>query len=422
MKLYDHFESSTGVCTDTRKIEQDCLFFALKGGNFNGNDFILDALKSGASHAVADEDREEFRTDSRISIVEDCLNSLQTLATHHRRQLKIPIIGITGSNGKTTTKELLHQALLTKFRVFSTPGNFNNHIGVPLSILMINSEHEIAILEYGDNHRGEVELLCKISEPTYCFLTNIGKDHIEGFGSFENNVLAKKELFDYAKVNGLSTYVDQNEPEVVELSQELQHCITFPSEPKLKYHLEGAFIAFRYEGKSYASNLVGEYNHHNIDAAFYISRNLGADAHLALQAIADYIPKNNRSQLIEQGDNVIYLDAYNANPSSMELALKSFAKLELKAKRVAIMGDMLELGPLSREEHQNILDYAKSLDLSRIILVGSEFSQVRTSPEVEHFDHTESLKAYLKKNPINNAQIMLKGSRGIKLESLLDVL
>ncbi len=420
--LYSLYKKSTGICTDTRKIKDGCLFFALKGENFDGNDYIEDALKKGAAFAVGESSFEGEDLQDRVIQVDDSLRTLQELANYHRNQLDIPVIGITGSNGKTTCKELLHQSLSTQYKCFSTPGNFNNHIGVPLSLLQIDSSHEVAVLEFGDNHPGEIKMLCEISEPTHCFLTNIGKDHIEGFGTYENNVLAKKELFDHAKAHSLLCFVDPMEKEVFELSEFLDDRIIFPKESEIHYYTENAFIAMSYQGNSYVTRLVGDYNQRNIDAAFHISQHFGVDPFDALQAISQYQPENNRSQLIEKESNSIYLDAYNANPSSMELALKSFSKLNLKATSVVIIGDMLELGTLSKNEHKSILELCKQLHFDRIIAVGSEFQQAGISAEIEHFDQSTSLKAYLEKHPIKNAQILLKGSRGIKLETLVDVL
>lgn len=398
------------------------MFFALKGDNFDGNDYIEQALNKGAAYAVSERSFEGQDIKNQVTQVNDTLKTLQELANYHRHQLNIPLIGITGSNGKTTCKELLHQSLSKKFRCFSTLGNFNNHIGVPLSLLQIDESHEIAVVEFGDNHPGEIKMLCEIAEPSHCFLTNIGKDHIEGFGTYENNVLAKKELFDHAKANALPCFVDPNEAEVFELSEFLDERIIFPKDSEIHYYTDDAFIAMSYKGKSFTTKLVGDYNQRNIDAAFYISKHFGVDPFDSLQAISEYQPQNNRSQLIEKDNNSIYLDAYNANPSSMELALKSFAKLNLKPSRVVIIGDMLELGALSKNEHKSILDLCKQLQFDRIIAVGTEFQEAGISSEIEHFDQSSSLKAYLEKHPIKDAQILLKGSRGIKLESLVEVL
>ena len=419
-KLYKQYIDSSGVWTDTRNILKDSLFIALKGANFDGNEFIHEAIEAGAKYAVTDS--KNGKPDPRIIVVDDCLETLQGLANFHRRKLNIPVIGITGSNGKTTSKELLHASLSAKFKVFSTPGNFNNHIGLPLSILQIKHTHEIAVLELGDNHIGEIAALCKIAEPSHCYLTNIGKDHIEGFGSFENNVKAKLELFDYAKSSNSIVFLDPEEDSVYQYGLKLKERIEFPIGDAILFKSNNGFVEFISDGNSYSTNLVGEYNQANIRAAYYIAKHFKVEIDKASTAIANYVPSNNRSQLVNSEQNTIYLDAYNANPSSMALALDSFSKLKLRSNRVVILGDMLELGASSISEHNQILDLCKRLSFDRIIVVGHEFGQCHLSAEIEHFDRTESLLAFLKKQGIVNSQVFLKGSRGIKLEQLLEEL
>lgn len=420
--LYEHYLNSSGICTDTRKIKKGSLFVALKGANFDGNDYVLQALSEGASFALSDRNSEAHRNSSKVILVEDCLKSLQALANYHRKQLATPIIGITGSNGKTSTKELLHASLSTRFKTFATPGNFNNHIGVPLTLLQLTKEHEFGVLEFGDNHIGEIAELCEIAEPDYCYLTNIGKDHLEGFGSFENNVKAKKELYDYALKREIPVFIDKNEGSLMNLGASLPKKILYPNEESLQFGLDGAFIKILYGGKSYVSHLVGEYNRANIEAAFYIATHLGAKADEVLKAIAAYQPQNNRSQLIEKATNSIYLDAYNANPSSMQLAIESFRNFNLRKHKVVVLGDMLELGESSRAEHQAIFNLAKASKFDLILLVGNEFGKIRFAEGAKHYSNVHALKDALKQKPLRDSQILLKGSRGIRLEELLEVL
>lgn len=410
------------VCTDTRNITNGSLFIALKGDNFNGNLFAGEALSKGAKHVIVDENIP--LKEGTFTKVENCLETLQELANEYRRTFEIPVLGITGSNGKTTAKELIHQVISKKYRTHSTPGNFNNHIGLPLTILSAASDTEFLILEMGDNHMGEIALLSEIGEPTFGLVTNVGKDHIEGFGSFENNKLAKKEIFDYiTKTNGIA-FIPVFEADLKPLTVELSNTIEFGSEQSFSSveQLESnPFVRFKSDSIEVTTNLIGDYNIKNIEMAVAIGKYFKVETSDILSAISNYVPKNNRSQFIETKTNKVFLDAYNANPSSLELALKSFAKQNLAVRKVAVLGDMLELGAESTLEHQSILNLSLQLNIETI-LVGKEFSKVDYPNTVNHFENRHDLIEHLKKNPLLDSQILVKGSRGIRLEECLEML
>ena len=416
-ELYSEFLSSTGVSTDTRKIEAGKIFFALKGDNFNGNEYANQAEESGAKALILDDLSFYSGTKAKVYQVEDVLTSLQELANYHRRQLNTHILGITGSNGKTTTKELLQVGLSSKLKTFVTPGNLNNHIGVPLSLLQIERDCEVAVIELGDNHMGEVAMLCKIAEPDSGYITNLGKDHIEGFGSYENNILAKKELFDYLKASGGFAFINDLDTEVLKMSTKLKGPKMSEFEEKYQMKYLGLMPKLHYsiEGKTCTSNLVGSYNYENILACHFICDYFEVEIDQVASAIADFMPDNNRSQLIDtQKENTVYLDAYNANPSSMELALQSFDSIDTELPKVAILGDMLELGDLSKAEHQNIVDIAESLPFQEVMLIGNEFSQCKLN-SAECFNNVEDALDELKRKSFSKTYFLLKGSRGIRV-------
>ena len=422
-KLYELFKKSSGISTDTRAIKPGQIFFALKGDNFNGNLYAQKALDAGASYAVIDE--AGAAKDSKSILVEDVLERLQKLANHHRKDLNIPILGITGSNGKTTTKELLKAALSTQLKTFVTPGNFNNHIGVPLSLLQIDDSCEVAAIELGDNHQGEIDFLCRIAEPTFGYITNLGKDHIEGFGSYENNVLSKKELFDYLESMDALCFVNDYDPELRKMVEEFKVkklMSEFCTETGLKLTGQDPFLNFEVQGKNYRSKLIGAYNLENIQAALFICYHLNVDLAKAAIAIADYSPNNNRSEfkLTEKG-NRVFLDAYNANPSSMALAIDSFLTTEKASESVMILGDMLELGDLSSDEHHEMVEKVETQGFEHIFLVGAEFSK-STTRTAKTFKNYSELNAQLSKLDLRERSILIKGSRGIRLENCLEEL
>jgi UDP-N-acetylmuramoyl-tripeptide--D-alanyl-D-alanine ligase len=426
-ELHKLFLASNGVCTDTRKIEQKSIFFALKGENFNGNKFASDALKKGCSYAVVDEKWAIENTNnvqSQIILVDDVLQSLQKLAKFHRNFLGSKVIGLTGSNGKTTTKELLQAVLNKKFKTFATPGNFNNHIGLPLTILQTPHDTEYLILEMGDNQPGDIQELCEISDPNCGIITNIGKDHIEGFGSMEGNVKSKKELFDYLSERGRTCFYNGVNEYSNQLISEIPNTIDFSSENSLSIEKQNPFIVYRSENdNTYQTNLIGAYNIDNINCAYIIGKFFDVNVEKIHEAITTYTPSNNRSQFIETKDgNQIFLDAYNANPTSVEKALKSFSEMGSDPEKWVFLGDMLELGSISRDEHKNTLSFLKELNFKNVVLVGKAFYEFKDEFSFSFFDKKEKAVEFARNQKLKNALILLKGSRGLKMEEFTDVI
>ena len=414
-KLYTAFSNSTGVTTDSRKIEEGSIFFALHGASFDGNNYATQALDKGASVAVID--REDILLSNpdyaeRLLLVEDTLQALQELAREHRRELAMPIIAIAGSNGKTTTKELVSRVLAERFEVSTTKGNLNNHIGVPLTLLTMNSDTEFGVVEMGASAQGEIELLCSIAEPNYGILTNIGLSHLEGFGGVEGIRKGKGELFDHLNENGGRAFVPQEDVTLCDMAAEREDLA-------IEYYS-------RTIAEGFESNLTGDYNRHNIAAAVAVGRYFGVEDERIGEAILSFTPDNNRSQAVKTECNHLVVDCYNANPSSMEVALDNIATMEGERK-VLILGDMLELGEWSGEAHQNILRKADNV-ASNIILVGGEFAKAHkvVGRELESsyklYPTTAEALVALEKKPISNALILLKGSRGIALEKLIEKL
>ena len=419
--LYQEFIKSRGVSTDTRKITRGSIYFALRGEHFNGNDFIEDAFQKGASKAVVDE-RVETPRNEDVILVDDTLKTLQQLAQFHRRTLKTPIIAITGSNGKTTTKKLCQAFFSTTFTTFATQGNLNNHIGVPLSLLQIDESIEIALIELGANHQKEIERLCDICEPDFGYVTNFGKDHLEGFGGVEGVIKANSELYDYLKKIGGKIFIDLKD-ELQRNRSEGGDLIPFNHKDDIISLISAKpFLKVKMGDKTVLTNLVGDYNFQNIAAAFSMANYFGIPNEPLSKALADFTPEDNRSQFIKTDNNQIILDAYNANPSSMELAIDNFALLEGGSKSV-ILGDMLELGTSSYEEHQITIKQLEQLDLKRIYLVGEAFFEhYFSSDKFLFFRHFDELKAHLQEEPIEDQLLLIKGSRGIALERCIDLL
>ena len=411
--LYNSFLGSTGVTTDSRKIEVGALFFALHGASFDGNDYAIAALEQGASAAVIDrEDILEANPDyaERLILVDDTLQALQALAQEHRRRLAIPIIAIAGSNGKTTTKELVSRVLAEKFEVSTTKGNLNNHIGVPLTLLSMTEATEFGVVEMGASAQGEIALLCSIAEPNYGILTNIGLSHLEGFGGVEGIRKGKGELFDHLDQNGGRAFVAEEDKVLCEMACEREDLA-------VEYYSRSI-------GEGFRSNLTGDYNRYNIAAAVEIGRYFGVADERIAEAILSFSPDNNRSQAVKTERNQLVVDCYNANPSSMEVALDNIATMEAEHK-VLILGDMLELGKWSEEAHCNILRKADKV-AAKIILVGGEFAKafVAVGEELQAdyalYPTTAEAVAALDNEPISGALVLLKGSRGIKLEQLIE--
>ena len=425
-EIYTLFKKFPHVVTDSRNVVADSLFFALKGESFNGNKFALDTLEKGCRYAIVDE--KSYAIDDRFILVDDVLTCLQDLAREHRRTLGIPILAITGTNGKTTTKELLNEVLKQKFKTSATQGNFNNHIGVPLTLLAMNAETEFGIVEMGANHPGEIKMLCEIAEPNYGLITNVGKAHLEGFGSFEGVKKTKKELYDYLAQNGGEVFINcENEHLMGMLNQQktilygnseeaFSKARFLQAEPKLIIELRSPI------GKLYIkTQLIGAYNFENVLAAVTLGRYFKIDEIDIKEALESYTPSNNRSQLLKTDDNVLFLDAYNANPTSMRAAIDNFAAMKMKNKFL-ILGDMLELGEESEKEHLHVLDLLKEKELSDTILVGNIFSSLASDYKYDAFKSVEDLLVYLEKSVLKNKYILIKGSRGIKLEKTIEKL
>jgi UDP-N-acetylmuramoyl-tripeptide--D-alanyl-D-alanine ligase len=423
-KIYEKYLETRLVSTDTRQIAAGSIFFALKGDKFNANEFASQALAKGASYAVIDE--EKFKANDRCLLVKDVLETLQDLARYHRSQLKIPVVALTGSNGKTTSKELLNAVLGKKFKTLATKGNLNNHIGVPLTLLSIGQEAELAIVEMGANHLREIELLCSIAQPTHGFITNIGKAHIGTFGGFENIIKAKSELFEYLAKSGGEVFVNSNNAIVMEQAKGFSAPFLYPKKGDY-YHAEflGAdpMVKLQAEnGEVIETNLIGGYNFENMAAALCIGKYFGVDPKLANQAIGDYVPGNMRSQVMKKNSNTIILDAYNANPSSMKAAIENMAAMK-SDKKVLILGDMFELEEEADKEHQEIGRLIKELGFQEVYLCGSLFkTALHEFPLAKYFPKKDELINELKQFPLTNATILVKASRGIGLETVVEYL
>jgi UDP-N-acetylmuramoyl-tripeptide--D-alanyl-D-alanine ligase len=422
--LYQNYLKTGKVSTDTRQIIPGSIFFALKGEKFNANQFAEEALAKGAQLAVIDE--AAFAKDNRYVVVEDVLNTLQQLARYHRDQLTIPIIGLTGSNGKTTSKELLNAVLAKKFKSFATKGNLNNHIGVPLSILSIDRSIEIAVIEMGANHVGEIADLCNIANPTHGFITNIGKAHIGTFGGFDNIIRGKSELYMHLINRQGTVFINSQNPILLNMAKRFKNPLLYPAKGDY-FHCEliGAdpYVKVRTEdGLEAQTKLIGAYNFENIVTALCIGKFFGVDAILALQAVAEYEPANMRSQVIKKNTNTIILDAYNANPSSMEAAIRNLADMKADRK-VLILGDMFELEEEAEAEHRNMGKLIRDLGFTDVLLCGELMgAALKEFTRAKHFYKKEDLLEYLKQNPINQATVLVKASRGIGLEAVMDVI
>ncbi len=426
--LYNIFKQYPQVTTDTRNCPKDSIFFALKGANFNGNEYAQKALDSGCSYAIVDE--EKYATKPNIILVDDSLKTLQELAKYHRSQFKkLPVIGITGTNGKTTTKELVAAVLSQEHNIICTQGNLNNHIGVPLTLLQIKKEHEIAIIEMGASHIGEIAFLAGLADPNYGLITNIGYAHLEGFGSYENIIKAKGELYDYIRTrkNG-RLFVDYDNILLRDMSKDITS-IYYGLEEDLfisgkvlssSPYLEIEWLLGENTRSNTKTRLIGSYNLPNALAAISIGKYFGVRSDLICKALEEYEPTNNRSQLKETKHNMLIIDAYNANPTSMLAALENFDNMKNISKKALILGDMKELGLDSEAAHQRIADFVGSHTFDNVIFVGDNFSKVKTKyPQIKDLS---DLEKYLAKHPIKDSYILLKGSRGIQLEKAIPLL
>lgn len=419
-EIHSIFLKSTGINTDTRTLQEGNLFFALSGDNFNGNKFAKQALSKGASFAVIDDT--EYASENTI-LVKNTLQTLQELASYHRHYLNIPIIALTGSNGKTTTKELINIVLSKKFNTIATKGNLNNHIGVPLTLLSMNENTEIGIIEMGANNFNEIELLSKIANPDFGYITNFGKAHLEGFGDLSGVIKAKSELYSHLRNNSKTVFINNDNTEQMAQSQNI-NSFTFSehgnSDTKVLFIEANPFVHVTYKEQLIKSNLIGQYNFTNIAAAITIGEYFKVNTDDIINAIETYLPTNNRSQIINKGSNKIILDAYNANPTSMKAALENFNRLDVENK-ILFIGDMFELGKTSKAEHQIIVDYIEANSFNKCYILGEHFNNTKHSKDIKAYNSFKALQSDFK-NKINNSTILIKGSRGMALERILELL
>jgi UDP-N-acetylmuramoyl-tripeptide--D-alanyl-D-alanine ligase len=401
------------VCTDTRTIVRDCLFVGLKGEHFDGNLFAEEALNQGAKYVICE--REDLSHNTSCIVVKNSLETLQNLALYHRKTLNIPFIGITGTNGKTTTKELVTKVLRTTYKTYSTVGNLNNHIGVPLTLLSIPKDAEMAVIEMGANHVGEIAELCRMVLPNYGIITNIGKAHLEGFGSIEGVIKTKRALYQAVNQNKGTIIINQDDPLLMNLGEGIPQ-IGY-TKKYVKINTIEPFLSIQYEDKTVETHLTGVYNIYNICAAITVGKCFQIPFEKISDAIAHYMPKNNRSQIEKTAFNQVICDFYNANPDNMRAALENFVLLS-HPKKYLILGDMLELGDFSESEHQNVIDFCKSKHLTHCFWVGENYAQLQP----DAYRSVEELIEFFKQQPIRDALILVKGSRGIHLERLMPYL
>ena len=429
-ELYKIYLQHPVICTDTRKIPEGSLFFALKGENFDANTFAAQAIDAGAAYAVID--NPQYQKGTRFILVADVLTALQDLARHHRRQLNIPVVGLTGTNGKTTTKELINAVLSQRFNTLATQGNLNNHIGVPLTVLSITKEHEAAVIEMGANHIGEIALLSSIAQPSHGLITNVGKAHLEGFGSVEGVKVAKGELYDFLSANGGITFINSNNP----ILMGMQSARQFKAAPVFygdalddlvsgEITENAPLLSLSWtnntSGESYLvkTQLTGAYNLDNILAAICIGVHFKLTAREINRGIENYQPNNNRSQVVKTASNTLICDYYNANPSSMAVAIENVGKLTAEHKAL-VLGDMFEMGEEAEAEHRAIIEKALATPVDRRIFIGKEFFNQKADT-AEFYETREDAAAALRAQPVTNSTILIKGSRGMALEKLLEL-
>ena len=423
--VYSYFLESTGICTDTRKIEKGCLFVALRGDNFNGNKFTQQALDKGAFKVIIDDISQHKNTGETI-LCKNTLVLLQKLATYHRQELNVPMIALTGSNGKTTTKEIINAVLSKKFKTTATLGNLNNHIGVPLTLLSMTKETQIGIVEMGANHKKEIEALCEIAQPNFGYITNFGKAHIEGFGSIEGVIEGKSELYKYISKEKGTLFFNADDPIQNKLLGNYPSKVGFSQTKENFYTLKqidaNPYVALQAAQTNITSNLIGAYNFTNISAGVLIGDFFDIPLNDIKQAIEEYLPTNNRSQLITKGSTQIILDAYNANPTSMMAALQHFNTIKTASKMV-FLGDMFELGETAQEEHQDIVDYLSNTNIDEVHLIGSYFSKTKLQVKNCHQYKTfEALKSAFKNTIPKDTTVLIKASRGMALERIVTLL
>jgi len=419
-ELYTLYKKSYKVTTDTRSQLNNSIFFALKGDNFNGNLYAKEALTKGANFAVIDEEQDEL--EDKLILVKDVLQTLQNLATYHRQCLDIPIIALTGSNGKTTTKELINAVLKQKFNCKSTAGNLNNHIGVPLTILSMEPETEIGVVEMGANHKKEIAELCKIALPDFGYITNFGKVHLEGFGSLKGVIEAKTEMYSYLRKENKMVFINTEDKIQVERSKGM-NIISFCSKNSdypVEFIEADPYVNVAFENMILQSKLIGKYNYLNIATAIAAGKYFGVSNTQIKEAIEEYVPSNNRSQIITKGSNEIILDAYNANPESMKVAIENLSQISAENK-VAILGDMYEVGKSSQEEHQKIVEMLRSSDIQTTYLIGDQFSEILVNDEnIIQYKNIKDFRVNMERSKLRKAMILIKASRGMALERVLE--
>lgn len=420
-KIYQLYSQKYLVTTDSRKVEPGCVFVALKGEHFDGNDFAYQVANDNIAACVI-ADRKDLPQHERLFIVDDSLTALQELAKLHREKCKTPIIGITGTNGKTTTKELVASVLNQKYNIIYTQGNFNNHLGVPLTLLQIKPETEIAVVEMGANHPKEIELLCSLAQPNFGIITNIGKAHIEGFGSFEGVIKTKNELYDYLRNTNGKVFLNNDNPLLKELAHDLTS-VSYGKDDSADYNASilssNPYLSIKWNGLEINTNLVGDYNFENVMAAITVGCYFNIEQEIIIKALENYFPTNNRSQFIKTEKNEVVMDAYNANPVSMSNSVRNFRNIS-DENHLLILGDMKELGNESLNEHQEILNLVKELGFNNVILVGSEFNKINSG--FVSFLNVEELISHINNNEIRGKKILIKGSHSIHLEKIINLL
>lgn len=422
-KIYQHYTKRHLVSTDSRSIEKDCVFVAIKGERFDGNDFAYKVASDGIAACVI-ADRKDLPLHERLFIVDDSISALQQLAKLHRERINIPVIGITGTNGKTTTKELTAAVLSKRYNIIYTQGNYNNHIGVPLTLLQMRPDTEMAVVEMGANHINEIAQLCSIAQPDFGLITNIGKAHIEGFGSFEGVVKTKNELYEHLRNNGGKIFVNNDNTLLRELSKDLT-CFSYGKDNNADIKAEvvsfNPYLTIRWNDNEIKTNLIGEYNFENVLAAISIGTYFNVDKTQIIKAIEDYYPTNNRSQYIKTDKNEIVMDAYNANPVSMSNAIRNFRRISSN-NALLILGDMKELGKDSENEHSIIISLVKELGFNKVFLVGEALLKADIDKSFCHFSNVEELISYINTHEVQNHKILVKGSNSIHLEKLKNIL
>lgn len=422
-KIYKLYKTAYTVTTDSRTITQGCVFVALKGEHFDGNDFALNVAEEGIAACVI-ADRKDLPQHERLFVVEDSLKALQELANYHRKQLDTPIIGITGTNGKTTTKELVSAVLAKKYNILFTQGNFNNQLGVPLTLLRIKPDTELAVIEMGASHPGDINELTGIGEPNYGMITNIGRAHLRDFGGYEGVIKTKNEMYQYIAAHNGLLFVNKDNELLMDLSKSINK-VTYgtSNDADIQGKLLSAnpYLSVEWNGKKIDTQLVGDYNFENVMAAICIGTYFNVAANDIVEALSSYRPTNNRSQVIETARNRVVMDAYNANPTSMSHSIKNFRNI-CKSDNLLILGDMRELGNESEQEHKNILELIKELRFENVYLVGEEFQRVAKNSKFSTFINVEELAQYLQQHPVSGRDILVKGSNSIHLNKIIDSL